>query len=115
LSKRNSPEGAAKRKAFVQSSSRQSNLEANGSYLLPMSLAVKSIIRTTTMDNKKPIATIKKKKGTDTAAIPNLSAVNEMPKTMQMSQIMEKYRGIHLHQDLGRAGWAEDLSPRHRP
>jgi hypothetical protein len=59
-----------------------------------MILAPKSMISVTSMDNRKPIAATDRKTGTDMAAIPNLSNAHEVPKTTQMSQVMEKYRGI---------------------
>jgi hypothetical protein len=88
---------AAREKPVAQSSSLQSNLEAKGSYLQPMILAAKSIIRTTNMDNKKPIAITGRRKLMDTAAIPNLPAINKIPEIIQKSQIREKYLGIHLY------------------
>jgi len=51
------------------------------------------------MDNKKPITIINSRKGTDMAAMPNLSAANKVPKIILTSQIMEKYLGIRLYLD----------------
>jgi hypothetical protein len=62
-----------------------------------MILAAKSIIRTTNMDNKKPSMITGRRKLMDTAATPNLLAINEMPEIIQMIQIREKYLGIHLY------------------
>jgi hypothetical protein len=61
-----------------------------------MILAAKSIIRTTNMDNKKPIAMTGRRKLMDTAAIPNLFAISKMPEIIKKSQMREKYLGIHL-------------------
>jgi hypothetical protein len=62
-----------------------------------MILATKPIMIVIDTDNKRPIMTMGKKKGTDIAAIPNLSDTNKTPKIIHMSQITEKYRGIHLY------------------
>jgi hypothetical protein len=62
-----------------------------------MILATKPIMVVIDTDNKRPIMTMGKKKGTDIAAIPNLSDTNKAPKIIHMSQ---NYGKIPWHPSL---------------